>query len=242
MDTDYGSFNIKKYYEMSEEEQVEERNTFRAKFRILNEKWEPKYSFELPREDESLRNMAIRHSQSIKFLSMRSGLFIKKLILVAGWSFIEIVLTVVGIPCKGYTQCQLEMYETYEVYLIEMGENSGFGENLSPFTKILITSFGSMVLLVLLNFALGDPTQSEVGTRTAVSLIAKMLNGSSIDEDGNPIDKKDFDFQGFDIKPLIGKLPAILAALNGSNNNGEKKEKKDKKKKRKRKRKVRHEY
>ena len=149
VNTSYGSYVIPKFSEMSIEAQEEALGTLEARFRVLNDTYKHmKISFDGPREGESVRNLYIRYKQSVRYVQSKSGTNIYKILLAGAWFTIEVIAIKCGFKASGFTESQLAIYDLYHEAMAELGEQSGFGSDWSPMTKIFaITVVNALVFI-----------------------------------------------------------------------------------------------
>ncbi len=176
VETDYGSYIIPRYDDMTPEEQIKRRSTLNLQFEILRDSWKHYgIKFDMPGPDETLPNMAIRYKQYVRYIMAKSGADLYKLLLVLFWLAIEFVCVKIGLKASGYTMMQLELYDLYHTMLIEMGEAQGFGEGWAPWIRILVISVVTAVAFILLNVLIGNGSnQSGAFTR----LLAQFVTGN----------------------------------------------------------------
>jgi hypothetical protein len=172
VETDYGSYPVPKYDEMSQFDQDQHRNTFSLRVQLMNSTWR-RYNVNLApvTAEEELSLIHIRYHQACRYVAARSGANYYKIMLILAWAATEVLGWKMGLKTLGYTTCQLAMYDIYEVHLIEMGEVSGFGQDWPPWLKLIIISVVHLVVFVALAFMLGD-SAGLVGTP-----LMKLLSG-----------------------------------------------------------------
>jgi hypothetical protein len=152
--TPNGTFRIPNFDLMDDVEIMRYLNSYRTKFMQMNKDWEHVgVTFDLPREDEPVSNVAIRYMEAEKHLSTRTGGDFWFIILCIGWGFIQYTACEYGLPAEGYVDSQIALYKIYQSQLIRMGSTSGFGTDWSPWMQVTVTSCANLALLVVLSKA-----------------------------------------------------------------------------------------
>ena len=155
--TSYGYYIVPKYDEMPLDQQQIHRETFVAKFRILNDHWKGMgITFDLPKPEESLSAIHVRYKQAVKYVNARSGASISRIFLILGWLAFEVIAINLNIPAAGYTKFQISMYDLYQTQMVELGEIGGFGQDWHPITKVMVMSSISAALFIAVAYFFGN--------------------------------------------------------------------------------------
>jgi len=184
---------VKKYEKLTEEEQTLERTDLEVQFRTLNRQWNKQgMHFRMPEKEESLTTMSVRLQQYKRFVMSRLCSDNHRLFLIFSWMMTEGGLCWLGFKASGYTESQLKQFESYQNYLVEIGESGGMkiGEGWSPLTWIAVLSTVNAAVFVGMNSFAGKE-----GAETASKLVSSMISGQKeppVDDEGNviPEDKR----------------------------------------------------
>lgn len=230
IDTDYGSFIVPKYDDMSDDEKQRHYNTFDIRIKILNETWAKQgISVEPPRPGESLTNLHVRYKQAVKYIMIRSGVTMWKYILIACWGGFEYLACKAGLKASGYLKSQMKIYDIYHSQLIEMGEMTGFSEGWPAWIKILVLSCVNAVIFIAVNSLINDAKGADTEVMKLMSsfILGNTPTVSTDNEHGVPQPNdvssafKGVEVGGFDLGSLgnldIGSM--IGGVLGGFTNN-----------------------
>lgn len=184
--TSYGYYIVPKYDEMSADQQQIHRETFVAKFRMLNDAWKGmKITFDLPKPEESLAALHVRYKQAVKYVNARSGASIFRIFLILGWLAFEFIAIHLNIPAHGYTKSQMAMYDLYQTQMIELGEIGGFGQDWHPITKVAVLSLINAALFIVVAYFFGNG--NNVVTTELMRMASGFVLGQNVKTDTNSL-------------------------------------------------------
>ena len=204
VDTPNGSFKIPNFEAMDDVGIMRYMNSYRTKFMQMNEDWKHcGVSFDIPKDDEPVANVAIRYMETEKHLSTRTGSDFWFIILCIGWGFIQCTAIEYGLPAEGYVKSQIANYKMYQSQLIRMGTSSGFGTEWSPWMQVTVTSCANLALLIVLS-KMGGPAKE--GAPMLMAEISRAITGGTAEversSEGTP-------------KPSVGGLQAMATSFLG---------------------------
>ena len=229
--TPYGEFIIPNYDLMTRTEHERARASYAMKFKQIQLDWgHTGDTFEGPRPNEDIVNLAVRYMETEKYLSAKTGTDFWFIILCAFWAFIEYQARRFKLPAEGYVESQIGMYKMYQSQLTRMGAtSSAIGEDWPPYVQVCVTSGFSLAVLVLMaKFGMGG--KSGVVMKEISSMISGNKNtgrsaaGTPKPEEGGMIDMISGMANGGGISTAMGFLSSFMGG-------GSKKKKKSKKSK-----------
>ena len=185
--TDFGGFIIPDYDTMSQQQRDNHRAMLTGKIETHNVRYGKRLGEILQplTPEENLTTAHLRYARALKMVSARKGADYYKYFLFGGWAALEFIALKLGIKALGYTESQVEIYDIYETYLIEMGELHGFGENWPPWVKLILISLGNLVVLIVLNHFLGG-----IGKKEAMQFVSGCISGKNTSFAAGPSRKK----------------------------------------------------
>ncbi len=186
--TPLGQFIIPNYDLMTAVEIAREKSSYNTKFMQINDDWKHLgVSFELPRKDEHISNIAIRYQETEKHLSTKTGSDFWFIILCVGWGIIQKVAAYYGLPADGYVESQIKNYKMYQSQLIRMGATSGFGTEWPPWMQVTVTSCANLVLIVILSKMCPGAKSYAPGIMREISSVITGNNTVEISSEGTPV-------------------------------------------------------
>lgn len=235
VNTPYGRFEIPNYDLMSRRDRDIAMDSYRTKFMHINHDWRHTGdSFDLPRPNEDVTQVAVRYLETERYLSAKTGTDFWFIILCAFWGFIEYQACSWKLPAKGYVESQIGMYKMYQSQLTRMGTVSNVGADWPPWLQVCVTSGFSMAVLVLLaKFNAGDHAGK------VMKEISYMISGNrapETSEAGTPKPPEGGMIEmitGMASGGGIGTVMSLFSGMMGGGGDGGRKKKKKKSKKRK---------
>ena len=192
--TDYGTYTIPIYANMSPEKLLECRNTYILKFDALNDTWKTSIgkTFAVPTNEETMKIIHIRFEQSISYIKAKNGVSMYLMILYLSSLAAEMCIGYAGIDADGFTLCQWRIMDVYESQFIKMGEQRGFGNTWSPLTTVLMISAINITVFILINMITGgDKEKASNLAHTAISVFTGGIKTNKVNELGIPIPNDD---------------------------------------------------